>query len=212
MLSAEPVAPSNDKAADAIKIPGISYAEINFNGSAYSWALLKQLKYWSLTKLLALMAAGYRIPAIAILGSEVMNARGLVGLAEDRLRPCTAEVLQVFTVLAARQKWPVMVHCTQGKDRTGLVVLLVLMLCDVPREVIEDDYRLSQGELAPEREERIKEIRAIGLGDDFADCPADWIEKVSGYVDSEFGGVEKYLLRCGVTVDMQNRVKEVLLA
>ena len=91
-------------------------------------------------------------------------------------------------------------------------MLLELMLLEVPIEAIEKDYRLSQTELEPERSQRLPEIREIGLPDSFADCPEEWIEKVSGYVNGEFGGVEKYLLKCGVTSDMQRKVKEVMLA
>jgi protein tyrosine/serine phosphatase len=41
---------------------------------------------------------------------------------------CKGEVKQVFDVLADDRNWPVLVHCTQGKDRTGLIVMLVLFL------------------------------------------------------------------------------------
>lgn len=211
--SAEPLAPSNNQAADAVKIPGITYAEINFNGNAYSWALIKQLRYWSVTKLLALMATGYRLEAISILGTEVMAEKGLVGLATDSIDHCTAEVKQVFSVLASStDNWPLLVHCTQGKDRTGLVVLLVLLLLKVDLDAIKADYALSQSQLVKEREERLVEIRSIGLPDSFADCPDDWIERVASHIDQNYGGVEKYLMRCGVTEEMQDQVKSILLA
>lgn len=165
-----------------------------------------------MTKLVSLMAMGYRIEAISILGTEVMAEKGLVGLAVDSLDHCTKEVCAVFKVLAASGSWPVVVHCTQGKDRTGLVVLLVLLLVGADREAIKADYGLSQKELEPERAERLPEIRAIGLPDSFADCPPDWIDRVAGHVDEEYGGVEKYLLRCGVSQETQRKVKEILLA
>lgn len=174
-------------------------------------ALIRQLRYWSVTKLIGLMALGYRVEAISILGTEVMAAKGLVGMAIDSLDHCTAEVLSVFQVLANLAAWPVVVHCTQGKDRTGLVVLLVLLLVDAERRAVERDYVRSQRELEPERGERLPEIRSIGLPDEFADCPVDWIERVARHVDEVYGGIEKYLVRCGVTVDMQRKVKEMLM-
>jgi protein-tyrosine phosphatase len=50
--SAEPVAPSNNQAAEPVKIPGLNYAEINFNGSSYSFAppteiLVCRQTHWS---------------------------------------------------------------------------------------------------------------------------------------------------------------------
>ena len=139
-----------------------------------------------------------------------MAKRGLAGLAEDSLTHCTAEVKAVFDVLADEASYPVLVHCTQGKDRTGLVVLLVLMLLDVPVRAIEGDYRFSESELKPEREEKVQEIRSIGLPDSFADCPADWVETVCAFVDGRYGGVREYLLHCGVTEAQQDSIKRIV--
>ncbi|THX57033.1 hypothetical protein D6D06_03947 [Aureobasidium pullulans] len=211
LASAEPVAPSNNQAAEPVKIPGLNYSEINFNGSSYSFALIRQLRYWSAAKLIALMAAGYRTQAISILGTEVMSERGLVGLAFDSLAHCTSEVLAVFRVLADEKNYPVVVHCTQGKDRTGLTILLVLLLLHVETEAINSDYMRTQKELVSEREARIVEIRSIGMPDSFADCDPQWVESVSAHIVEKYGSVEDYLLRCGVTKDMQQTVRRILL-
>lgn len=41
--------------------------------------------------------------------------------------------------------WPVYVHCTSGRDRTGVVVAAVLLSIDVPREVVAEEYMLNEG-------------------------------------------------------------------
>jgi len=195
-----------------LRIPGIEYREVNFNGSAYSKALIKQLSYGHVAKLGVLYACGYRTQAISVLGTNVMSKRGLTGLAEDSLEHCTAEVRACFDILADRASYPVLVHCTQGKDRTGLIVLLVLLLLGVSREAIEGDYRLSESELQPERQERLKEITSIGLPESFADCPADWVEKVSNWITQKYGNVEAYLGSCGVSREQMESVREILRA
>ena len=183
---------------------------INFNGSAFSLALMRQLRYWSAAKLIGLMAVGYRTEAISILGTEVMAERGLIGLGIDSLNHCTAEVLAVFRVLADENAYPVLVHCTQGKDRTGLVVLLVLLLLKVETSAINTDYMRSQDDLKPERPDKVAEVRSIGLPDSFADCDPEWVDTVSKHIQDNYGSVEAYLLNCGVTSEMQNTVKRVL--
>jgi hypothetical protein len=42
----------------------------------------------------------------------------------------------------AAQK-PILVHCTAGKDRTGVLCALILSLCDVPDEAVAEEYGLT---------------------------------------------------------------------
>jgi protein tyrosine/serine phosphatase len=35
---------------------------------------------------------------------------------------------------------PALVHCAHGKDRTGVIIMLLMMVCGVPHENIVDDY------------------------------------------------------------------------
>lgn len=206
--ASDPSLPTNH----AVKIPGITYIPLNFNGTAFSMGLMRQMAWSSSARLIYLMALGQRTEAISILGREVMAPRGLVGSGIDSLTFCTGEVLAAFKVLSEEKNYPLLVHCTQGKDRTGLVVLLVLLLCEVDTEAVKGDYLASQKELAgEERKEKLEEIRSIGLPDVFADCPEDWVEKVAGHIDQQYGGVEKYLARCGVTREMQKNVRRILM-
>ncbi|MFE6449014.1 tyrosine-protein phosphatase [Nocardiopsis dassonvillei] len=55
----------------------------------------------------------------------------------------------VVTALAQAGPGGVLFHCGAGRDRTGLVALLLLALADVGAEAIADDYELSTTELVP---------------------------------------------------------------
>jgi protein-tyrosine phosphatase len=202
---------SNDDVAGPLKIPDLTYHEINFNGSAFSRMLISKLTWAEFFKLVGLMIFGYRLDAIKILAPH-MEAMGLIGLATSSLDACTKEVKQVFDVLADDRNWPVLVHCTQGKDRTGLVVMLVLFLLAVDDAIIDDDYRLSESELAPEKEERMKEISSIGLSEQFAVCPPDVVKSVHAHIEAKYGSVEEYLERVGVSRETTGLVRRRMLA
>lgn len=95
---------------------------------------------------------------------------------------------------------PALVHCTVGKDRTGVVVAILLMLTGVERDAIVTDYRLTEASLPG----IVRRIRAhINVPDDFgpdhpmAQAPAEAIEAVIDRVDSERGGVHGWFLRHG---------------
>jgi len=203
---------SKDAAIGPLRIPNIKYHDINFNGKGYQNALVSQLTWSQWFKLVGLMTVGRRMEAIAVLGVNVMQERGLVGLALDSLDACGEEVQQVFGVLADESNYPVMIHCTQGKDRTGLTVMLALLLLGVPVDAIEADYMMSQKELQPERESRIKEIKLMGLGEEFADCSSDFVRRVDGHITEKYGSVEEYLNKVGVDTQMQRSVLRNLSA
>jgi protein-tyrosine phosphatase len=44
-------------------------------------------------------------------------------------------------------KFPVLIHCTSGKDRTGVVIAALLKIAAIPDQVIVEEYLLSSGEV-----------------------------------------------------------------
>jgi protein-tyrosine phosphatase len=157
------------------------------------------------------MAFGYRNEAISILGRELMQERGLTGLGIDTIDVSREEIRQAFEVLIDDQRYPIMIHCTQGKDRTGLMVMLVLLLVSAPVDAISQDYVKSESDLLPEKEERMKEISSIGLSEEFAGCPPDFVEKVTAHIEHKYGGVENYLRGIGITTQQQEKLRNILL-
>ncbi|EGS22665.1 uncharacterized protein CTHT_0011380 [Thermochaetoides thermophila DSM 1495] len=53
---------------------------------------------------------------------------------------------------------PVLIHCTAGKDRTGVIIALILALCHVSDETIADEYSLTEIGLASRKEEIIQRL------------------------------------------------------
>jgi protein tyrosine/serine phosphatase len=136
-----------------------------------------------------------------------MLPRGLTGLAQDTLESSMVEMRAVFEILAREESYPTLVHCTQGKDRTGLVVLLVLLLAGtVPTDAMIDDYSRSEMELVPEFEERMEEIRAIGLDEEYTRCPDGFVGRTVEFLE-RYGGVRGYLEKIGIGLEMQERIR-----
>ncbi|KAM0721830.1 hypothetical protein Q7P37_002755 [Cladosporium fusiforme] len=186
-------------------------AHISLNGPAYTRALLKRLSYTQTAQLGVLYLLTYRTQAISILGRNVLSKRGLSGLAIDTLTHSTAEIARVFALLADPASYPVLVHCTQGKDRTGLVCLLAGLLCGASEEALRRDYERSAVELEPEREARVLDVARIGLPASFVGCEDGLVGVVCAWLKEEWGGVEGYLGRaCGVGEDVVDGVRRIL--
>lgn len=55
----------------------------------------------------------------------------------------------VLAVLSKDElEFPVYIHCTSGKDRTGIVIASVLWLLGIPEKVIKEEYLLSEGKVS----------------------------------------------------------------
>jgi hypothetical protein len=192
------------------RIADIDYINITFNGCAYSRRLIMQLDWLDFFRFLWAFAIGRQLKAINIIGLNVVQPRGLSRFIIDSIDVCQSKVKSIFMILANTARYPILIHCTQGKDRTGLVIQLVLMLLCVPIKAINNDYMLSSYELAPEKEERLLEMHLIGLTDDFADCDPNLVYIVEKHIKNHYGSVEQYLIKAGVSLQIQLKVKQIL--
>ena len=46
-----------------------------------------------------------------------------------------SRIAVALRILMKDNAFPCVIHCTHGKDRTGVIIMLLLLLCDVPTEV-----------------------------------------------------------------------------
>lgn len=77
-----------------------------------------------------------------------------------------AEIGAAIRALASPGALPGLVHCTAGKDRTGIVVALTLAAVGVPDHIVAADYALSSLYLDPRHTPTIGHVReSSGLGD-----------------------------------------------
>lgn len=167
-------------------------------------------------KVLGLLASGYRKDAIKVIATQVMKPRGLIGLGQDTLDSAGAEIRAVFDVLTKDESYPVLIHCTQGKDRTGLIIMLLLLLVketalDIPLTAIAADYSKSEAELKPELDSFMKEITDIGLDEEYAKTPPGFTEALKDHLDTKYGGTKAYLLSIGCEEVNIERIKRRLL-
>ncbi|HEY5494227.1 MAG TPA: tyrosine-protein phosphatase [Candidatus Anoxymicrobiaceae bacterium] len=100
-----------------------------------------------------------------------------------------SSIATAFRALADSSSYPVIIHCTAGKDRTGVVSALLLELLGVPRKQIVEEYLLSATT---------------------GSVSADWLEAALSEVDAA-GGINKYLAGLGIDSSMQNAIKKNIL-
>jgi protein tyrosine/serine phosphatase len=63
----------------------------------------------------------------------------------DSGKKTIAQVLRyMINELSAKEHSSIIVHCTAGKDRTGVFIMVLLGLCGVDDEIIAREYDLSR--------------------------------------------------------------------
>ena len=130
---------------------------------------------------------------------EVLPA--LVDIYRSILDDRRAQVGAALAALATPGALPAVVNCTAGKDRTGLIVALVLGLAGVPEETIVADYALSGTCLAGVYlDEARQRAEARGFSYDLQVlCEPDFMRTTLAHLKKRYGGIEAYVRTTGVS-------------
>lgn len=106
-------------------------------------------------------------------------------------------------IIAAGER--TLVHCTVGKDRTGVTVALALSAVGADREAVIADYALTESQLPAQRSQRIADylrtqhpeaVHAVALA---TQSPAPVMRRLLEQVDERWGSAAGYLRAQGVT-------------
>lgn len=126
---------------------------------------------------------------------------------------------QILKIMANTPDGAILFHCSEGKDRTGIVAIIILYLLGVDLETIRQDYLYSNYMLnhyRAVRDQKFKKdgenlkfranMRILGsVSDAFLDTSLITIEE-------KFGGFDKFLQeQLGVSDDLRTTLRELYL-
>ncbi len=124
--------------------------------------------------------------------------------------------LKMFEIFADAGSLPVVLHCTAGKDRTGVSTAFLLSVLGVSRDWIEADYLLTNLDTArqadfiestvgyPEGVDRESMLLAAGV-------PEDAMKDFLDGVEAKWGSAVGYLEEIGVTQEQMDAVRHNFL-
>jgi protein-tyrosine phosphatase len=112
---------------------------------------------------------------------------------------------------------PTLVHCTVGKDRTGVTVALALSAVGADREAVIADYALTESQLPAQRSQRIADylraqhpeaLHAVALA---TQSPAPVMRHLLEQVDERWGSAAGYLRAQGMADEELAALKKALV-
>lgn len=101
-------------------------------------------------------------------------------------------VADVFTDLANKDNYPIYIHCTYGRDRTGTICYILEAVLGVSRGDCLKDYGLSNAS--------VESIRVVEAG------LMSYGENLTLKEQAEL-----YLISCGITMDQINAIRDIFL-
>ncbi|MET0736186.1 MAG: tyrosine-protein phosphatase [Microbacterium sp.] len=128
----------------------------------------------------------------------------------------SAGVVEVVRGIIADQ--PVIVHCTVGKDRTGVTVALALAAAGVDDEAVVADYARTEALLPEERNRQVSDLLrsmhpdAVNVIDLATRSPAHVMRELLADLTARYGSVGDYLLAHGLTSHELEKLRAVLIA
>ncbi len=105
-------------------------------------------------------------------------------------------------------------HCTAGKDRTGVVSMLLLKLAGVPDDVVVRDYAVTAQYMGAQFAAQRAQLQAWGYTvpeNAFDSRPAE-MERTLDVLAHRYGGARAYLLQAGLEETACDALREKLLS
>lgn len=142
----------------------------------------------------------------------------LAGVYEQMIDQHAGNLVRAIRVIADSGDEAVLVHCTAGKDRTGMVIALSLLAAGVDRAEVVADYAATEenlrGEWADGMRARITSAGGVvspDLDALISASPADLLEQIIDRVEDRHGSVIEYLRSAGLDDASLERLRIALI-
>lgn len=125
---------------------------------------------------------------------------------------CKQEISDVFSELSEMN--PCIFFCTGGKDRTGLISILLLSLVGVSDEDIKRDYIMSKDLLDEEFQKLKAQVKKNKLSIPLYgfECDVSFVDAVLHFTRERYYSVRQYLVDCGVSENKLDSIINGLLS
>jgi len=119
----------------------------------------------------------------------------------------------LFQRLSHPENLPMLIHCSAGKDRTGVVSSLIQLVLGVSPEIAMDDYLKTNGLLDTYTAEIFRQLRKLAyfgvpwrMYAPLFDARSEYLDAALAQVKKEFGAVDEWF-RCGLGFSVRDQME-----
>jgi protein-tyrosine phosphatase len=123
----------------------------------------------------------------------------------------TPSIARAFALLAERETYPAVVHCLAGKDRTGILIALVLSVLGVSDQTVFADYALSAAAMAVFKERRARPGLTDSEDNELFSALPGTMAGLFERLRADHGSAEAFVRHTGVTAAQIERLREALV-
>lgn len=136
---------------------------------------------------------------------QIINKEISIGTTYRNLIDNFSKIRQIMEVFAKTEK-AILFHCQEGKDRTGIISMILLGLANVARADIIADYEISSAYLGYiERYDEHEPLSVFRITNPYS------MKEAYDYIERKYKTFEDYLLYAKVDQDIIDKVKNKLI-
>lgn len=134
---------------------------------------------------------------------DKMAAEGYQGKIPDKMSQLYRQILsqsqekvrRVLELIAEAPEGTVVFHCAVGKDRTGVIAMLLLKICGVEDDIIIDDYKVSGANIVPlaKKQTAFLKERGMVVPQYIFESKEEDMRETLLFLEKEYGGIAGYL-------------------
>lgn len=136
----------------------------------------------------------------------VFGTKEMLELYKNMLEHSAEEYRDIVKTVARFISDPLVFHCSEGKDRTGLTAALLYGICGVEERDIIANYQVSHTYISEKylSDERYKGGKPVNT-------PPELMRGALDFIAEKYGGIRSYLLAIGVSEEELSAIKKGML-
>eukprot|EP00048_Salpingoeca_helianthica_P023918 m.28266 g.28266 ORF g.28266 m.28266 type:complete len:350 (+) comp9072_c1_seq1:903-1952(+) len=176
-------------------------------------ATVREVLHMGARRAMGLFSAAHHAESVAV-GKRIIDRDGLLGMNKMILKHSPKEILDILKLCATPQRHPILIHCSHGKDRTGLASALILAAVGVDVKDIVSDYVASDtlGGVELCTKEVSDKHQGVLRPEEWGSAQVELILDTFKHIDDTYGSFEKFLSdQVKLTHSWHHRLNEALL-